>query len=354
MFTPNPDFFAPTGELTGAVTADATVLPAGSVPGLPDAFPLAGTLAVDDEIVSYTGIGFSPEDCLLGPSPCFTGVTRGQSGTAAAAHENGATIYQAFFTYTVAHNPESGPRVVGIHVTSVNDPPSTTDLADSLDADTFRTFVVTGADIDGDSGAYMNGDCELGFSVHTFPTHGVLGAVNNSTCTSEPPNTDVAPNADTASVTYTPDPGYFGADSFIIRVCDDDNCALSNVAVTIFEPTPTPTPAPTPEPTPTPPPVFERADLDCDGDIDAVDALVILRSIAGLDAMPAGANPDCPPLSEATPTPAPTAEPTAPPTPEPTPEATPEATPEPTAGPTIAPSESPALTPTPTATPPPA
>lgn len=61
-------------------------------------------------------------------------------------------------------------------------------------------------------------------------------------------------------------------------------------------PTPTPvggTPAPTPTATPSPTPGGDltQGDLDCDGDNDAVDALVQLQSIAGLDY---NQQPDCP------------------------------------------------------------
>lgn len=48
-----------------------------------------------------------------------------------------------------------------------------------------------------------------------------------------------------------------------------------------------------PPPTPTPPPAFVNGDIDCDGDVDAVDALQVLRHVAGL-----GANQmqPCPPV----------------------------------------------------------
>jgi hypothetical protein len=65
-------------------------------------------------------------------------------------------------------------------------------------------------------------------------------------------------------------------------------------------PTPTPTPAgPTPTPTPTPAPEgLTQGDNDCDGDSDAVDALVSLQSTAGLPYNQTG---DCPDLASALP-----------------------------------------------------
>lgn len=69
-----------------------------------------------------------------------------------------------------------------------------------------------------------------------------------------------------------------------------------------------------------PPAVF--GDVDCDGDVDSVDALLVLRHVAGL---PAGLPADCPPVGPATPTPLPTL----PPAPTPPGTATPLPTPVP-------------------------
>ena len=52
-----------------------------------------------------------------------------------------------------------------------------------------------------------------------------------------------------------------------------------------------PTPSPSPAPTATPAPSFPKGDLDCDEDVDAVDALQGLRHIAGFTA---NQQPDCP------------------------------------------------------------
>lgn len=53
--------------------------------------------------------------------------------------------------------------------------------------------------------------------------------------------------------------------------------------------TPTPPPTPTKTPTPTPPVGVLSGDVDCDGDVDSVDALKILRYVAGLpNSLPPG------------------------------------------------------------------
>jgi hypothetical protein len=70
-----------------------------------------------------------------------------------------------------------------------------------------------------------------------------------------------------------------------------------------IEPAGAPTPAITPTPTPTPTPIHTptgspspriggKGDVNCDGDIDAVDALQILRSVAALPVNQSGACPE--------------------------------------------------------------
>ena len=70
-------------------------------------------------------------------------------------------------------------------------------------------------------------------------------------------------------------------------------------------PTPAPTPTPTPAPTPTPTPASSptpttamQGDVDCDGDVDAVDSLKVLRHVAGLSV---GQQPGCPAIGSPTP-----------------------------------------------------
>jgi Ca2+-binding RTX toxin-like protein len=59
-------------------------------------------------------------------------------------------------------------------------------------------------------------ECQLTFAIAAQPAHGTLGSLGNTACTSG------TPNRDTATVTYTPDPGYAGADSFAFTVGDGD------------------------------------------------------------------------------------------------------------------------------------
>jgi len=89
------------------------------------------------------------------------------------------------------------------------------------------------------------------------------------------------------------------ANPTVVTMSSDKSCTANFTAVITPSPSPTPThtPAPTqtPTPSPTPEPQFRQGDIDCNGTVDAVDALRILRYVAGLDPnVPAG----CPPIGE--------------------------------------------------------
>lgn len=64
--------------LTAAITPEATMIQVVSTAG----FPTAGTISIENEIISYTGVS----------ATSFTGVTRGAGGTTAANHSSGASV----------------------------------------------------------------------------------------------------------------------------------------------------------------------------------------------------------------------------------------------------------------------
>lgn len=91
--------------------------------------------------------------------------------------------------------------------------------------------------------------CELTFSIVSGPASGMLGPVMDETCTSG------TSNSDTAVVTYTPDLGFSGTDSFTYKVNDgtqDSNTATVLISVASPTPTATATPALTATVTPIP------------------------------------------------------------------------------------------------------
>jgi cysteine-rich repeat protein len=70
--------------------------------------------------------------------------------------------------------------------------------------------------------------CELTFVVASPPGHGMVGAITDQACTPD------VPNADTATVIYTPDPGFLGSDSFAFTVDDGtDTSSAATVTVTV-------------------------------------------------------------------------------------------------------------------------
>ncbi len=97
------------------------------------------------------------------------------------------------FQYLAADaTSQSLPATVTITVNGVNDPPVALDQSVDVSADTPKAITLTGSDPDNDS---------LTFAVATQPSNGTL--------------TGTAPN-----LTYTPDPGHLGGDSFTFTASD--------------------------------------------------------------------------------------------------------------------------------------
>ena len=107
---------------------------------------------------------------------------------------------------------DSNIATVSITVTPVNNAPVADDQAVSTDEDTPVAITLTASDVDGDL---------LTYSVVSDPSHGTLSGT--------------APD-----VTYTPDPGYNGSDSFTFKANDgqaDSNTATVSITVTALGPT---------------------------------------------------------------------------------------------------------------------
>ncbi|MGZ9275854.1 MAG: CBM96 family carbohydrate-binding protein, partial [Candidatus Limnocylindrales bacterium] len=87
----------------------------------------------------------------------------------------------------------------------VNAPPSAGATSATTPLDTPVAVALSGTDAE---------TCELSFSIVSGPAHGSLGPITDAGCTAG------SPNADGASVTYTPTAAYSGPDSFTYRVND--------------------------------------------------------------------------------------------------------------------------------------
>jgi hypothetical protein len=120
-----------------------------------------------------------------------------------AANYNGNDSFQ--FVVNDGH-VDSTPATVSLTVTPVNDAPVASNQAVTTVQDTAVAVTLTGSDVDGDG---------LTFTVATPPQHGNLSGT--------------AP-----ALTYTPDTGYFGNDSFTFTVSDGQaTSAPGTVSITV-------------------------------------------------------------------------------------------------------------------------
>ena len=131
-----------------------------------------------------------------------------------------------------------------------------------------RTILLTASDAD-------LGHCELNFIIKTHPEHGNVTGFSNNECRPGDPNTD------SATIVYVPDEGYNGPDTFTYQVYDrtgkgdydavlgdGHNRTSETIDINVGD---------VDEPK-----GLVWGDVDCDGDVDAADALKIQRWLAGL------------------------------------------------------------------------
>src|SRR5680860_1114528 len=90
--------------------------------------------------------------------------------------------------------------------------------AASTEEDSSVTVTLSGSDPE---------SCELGFSIASGPAKGSLSVIGGKACVAGTPNTD------TATVTYTPNPDFNGADSFTYKVSDGSASDTATVSVTV-------------------------------------------------------------------------------------------------------------------------
>ena len=119
------------------------------------------------------------------------------------------------FTFTVTDDTSiggqpaltSGPATVSMNVLLVNNPPTANPQSVTTNEDSLLTITLTGDD--GNPGLNQI----LTYSIVTQPAHGTLTGFDPAT----------------GAVTYTPQPGYNGSDSFTFRVTDDDKAEPPNL-----------------------------------------------------------------------------------------------------------------------------
>lgn len=100
-----------------------------------------------------------------------------------------------------------------------NQPPNADNKNVTTDADVQADVSLTATDPE---------ECELVFSIVDPPSKGSLVSITNAACNAG------TPNSDSATVTYTPNPGYNGPDSFTYKANDGSNDSnIATVSITV-------------------------------------------------------------------------------------------------------------------------
>ena len=178
------------------------------------AFNTAGTVNLS---------GSDPETCQLtfaivtGPTHGSLGATTDNACVAGTPNTDSATVTYTptagysgadSFTYTVNDGTATSTPATASLTVSPNTSPTANATSKTTPQDTPATVSLSGSDPE---------SCTLTFTIVTGPVHGSLGSISDNACVAGVPNTD------SATVTYTPDSGYDGPDSFTYKVNDGTN-----------------------------------------------------------------------------------------------------------------------------------
>ncbi|MGH2786088.1 MAG: Ig-like domain-containing protein [Actinomycetota bacterium] len=203
----------PTANATSAGTAQAT--------------PVGVTLTATD-----------PENCELGfsivqqPAHGSLGSLGAQTCTVGSPNTDRANVtytpaagFSGSDSFTFRANDgtaNSNTATVSITVAAGNAPPQAAAVSKSGPPDQPVDVGLSGTDLE---------TCELTFGIVSGPAHGALSGIAGAPCDGG------SPNADSASVVYTPAPGFTGADSFTYAVTDGEGASANGVvSLTIGSP----------------------------------------------------------------------------------------------------------------------
>lgn len=183
----------------------------------PDA--VADSLSTPEETAGQVDVLANDTD-PEGDAPSVTGSTNGAHGSVSCDPAGTCTYTPVLnyagpdtFTYTIGDgNGGADTGTVSVGVTPENDPPVADDdsLTTQMDTSGNVNVLLGDTDVDGDT---------LAVATASNPDHGVASC-----------------NGTTGVCTYTPDPGYLGADSFTYEVTDGELTDAGLVSVTVEEP----------------------------------------------------------------------------------------------------------------------
>jgi hypothetical protein len=186
--------------------------------------------------LSATDVDSSTLTFAIVGGPAHGGLS-GISGTSCSGSPTTCTVSMTYTPTTNYNGPDSftfkandgglnsNTATVGIAVTAVNDAPVAAGQSVSAIEDTAKTITLSASDIDTTS---------LTFSIIAGPSHGTLGVIAGTACTTVSNGTSTPGSTCTESVTYTPALNYNGPDGFTFKANDgslDGNVATVSIMV---------------------------------------------------------------------------------------------------------------------------
>ncbi|HEX8833244.1 MAG TPA: Ig-like domain-containing protein, partial [Abditibacteriaceae bacterium] len=186
--------------------------------------PVAGNLSVETDEDSAKTVVLSGSDAdgdaltysiVTQPTRGTLGPLVTNNGVASVLYTPGANYSgEDSFTYRVSDGVNTSPAAtVSINVRTVNDAPTADNQTTSTAQDTAKSIILTARDID---------NTTLTFTIVTPPQHGTLSEMTTG------------PNVTQRTLTYTPEAGYSGPDSFSWKASDfsaDSNIARVDITV---------------------------------------------------------------------------------------------------------------------------
>ena len=200
-------------------------------PNTPPTANAASTSTAQDTPVGVTLTATDPETCELsfsivqqpsdgslgplGPQSCTPGSPNTDRVAVTYTPDPGFTGQDSFSFRANDGEDNSNTATVSVTVQGAgNQPPTAASVSLSGPPDQPLNVGLSGTDLE---------TCQLVFGVVSGPANGSLSAISNAPCS------DAVPNTDTASVVYTPTPGFTGSDSFTYRVSDGDGASADAV-----------------------------------------------------------------------------------------------------------------------------